>query len=380
MQGAGYEAFLVGGCVRDMLRGAPPKDFDVATSALPAQVKQCFKKVIPTGEQHGTVTVLANGVHVEVTTFRSDGEYLDGRRPSQVAFHTDVEADLSRRDFTMNAIALDPFTRRLVDPFGGQADLEGRRVRCVGKAIDRFTEDGLRCLRAARFATVLDFTLDPQTEAAIAPTLPIFKKVAIERVREEFLKLLGSPNVVRGLALLKSTGMLGAFLPEAQTADFATVARVPTSDVEARVAVLLAALAVPLPVLERLKLPTRSGERIDGLIRHQRPPLAGDPDKTLRLWLRDIGAEPDSIAQQLEVCSALGHDVTAIRPRVEKLRHDPLVPRQLALNGAEIMAALKVGPGPVIGEATRFLMGLVLDDPLKNTKESLVEGLGSFRP
>jgi len=379
LQAAGHQAFLVGGCVRDMLRGHPPKDFDVATSALPAQVQAAFRRVIPTGIQHGTVTVLVDKQHLEVTTFRTEGDYVDGRRPESVEFHTDVEADLSRRDFTINAMALDPFTDRLVDPFGGREDLGLRVVRCVRSALERFTEDGLRCLRAVRFATVLDFTLDPQTEAAIAPTIPIFKKVAVERVREEFLKILLAPQVVRGLKLLHSTGLLEAFLPEAEHSSFQAVAQAPV-EVDARLAVLLAPAAQPLAILERLRLPTHSIKRIASLVARQQPPAVDASDREVRIWIRDVGAEPDSLAQQLAVCAALGHEVAALRLRVEQLRRDPLVPKQLALNGSEIMAALGTGPGPLVGQATRFLMDQVLSDPSKNTADSLRQLLGAFRP
>jgi tRNA nucleotidyltransferase (CCA-adding enzyme) len=380
LQGAGHQAFLVGGCVRDMMRGAAPKDFDVATSALPAQVQTVFKRVIPTGIKHGTVTVLVGKDHqVEVTTFRSEGDYVDGRRPEKVEFHTDITADLSRRDFTINAMALDPFTQRLVDPFEGHKDLTAKIVRCVGSALERFTEDGLRCLRAVRFATVLDFTLDPQTEAAIPPTVPIFKKVAMERMREEFLKILLSPQSVRGLKLLQSTGLLAAFLPEAQRDDFEAVANAPL-DLDTRLAVLLAPTPTPLVPLERLKLPTQSIRRTASLIAHQRPPADDAADKELRIWIRDIGPEPESIAQQLAVCDAVGHDTRTLRPRLDRLRTDPLTPKQLALNGGEIMAALSTGPGPIVGEATRFLMDQVLSDPSKNTVDSLRQLLGGFRP
>ncbi len=379
LQDAGHQAFLVGGCVRDMLRGASPKDYDVATSALPAQVQSTFKRVIPTGIQHGTVTVLVGKEQVEVTTFRSEGDYVDGRRPQQVEFHDDIEVDLSRRDFTINAMALDPFTQRLVDPFGGQNDLTAKVVRCVRSALERFTEDGLRCLRAVRFATVLDFTLEPQTEAAIAPTIPVFQKVAIERVREEFLKILLAEQVVRGLKLLQSSGLLEAFLPEAVRAEFAAVAKAPL-DIEARLAVLLATAVQPLTALERLKLPTQSLKRTLSLFSHRVPPDPQASDKDVRIWIRDVGPEAESLAQQLAVCEVLGQDVSLLRPRVERLRSDPLLPRQLALNGGQIMAALSTGPGPIVGEATRFLMDQVLSDPLQNTADSLLRLLRAFRP
>jgi tRNA nucleotidyltransferase (CCA-adding enzyme) len=150
----GHAVYLVGGCVRDLVRVVPPKDFDVATSALPEEVQRAFRKVIPTGIQHGTVTVVQGGTHVEVTTFRSEGDYLDGRRPSSVAFERDIVKDLSRRDFTINAMAYNPLDRELVDPFGGQADLQAQLIRCVGSARERFSEDGLRPLRAVRFSAV----------------------------------------------------------------------------------------------------------------------------------------------------------------------------------------------------------------------------------
>ena len=379
LQGSGHQAFLVGGCVRDMLRGKSPKDFDLATSALPAQVQKVFKRVIPTGIKHGTVTVLVDDAQVEVTTFRSEGDYLDGRRPEKVEFHTDIQVDLSRRDFTINAMALDPFTNQLVDPFGGREDLGRRVVRCVRDARERFTEDGLRCLRAVRFATVLDFTLDAQTEAAIPLTLAIFKKVAIERMRDELQKLMLAPQAERGLRLLESTGLLGAFLPEAQGADFAAVARAPV-ELDARFAILLAAHAQPLPTLERLKLPTQSIKRVASLIAHQLPPAGDAPDKDVRIWIREVGADPTALTQQLAVCEARGHEVGVLRTRLDRLRNDPLVPRQLALNGGEIMAALSAGPGPIVGEATRFLMDQVLADPLKNTADSLRGLLRTFRP
>lgn len=194
----GHATYLVGGCVRDMVREVHPKDFDVATSALPEEVQRAFRKVIPTGIQHGTVTVVTGGNHVEVTTFRSEGDYLDGRRPSSVSFERDIVKDLSRRDFTINAMAYNPLDRELVDPFGGQVDLPAKLIRCVGSALERFSEDGLRPLRAVRFAAVLGFTLDPATRDAIPATLAVFRKVALERVREELLKLLMSPAPRQG--------------------------------------------------------------------------------------------------------------------------------------------------------------------------------------
>jgi len=363
----GFQAFLVGGCVRDMLRGQHPKDFDLATSARPEEVQRCFRKVIPTGIEHGTVTVLVQGHHVEVTTFRAEADYVDGRRPTKVEFHTDIEADLSRRDFTINAMAYD--LRRLVDPFGGQVDLAARTVRCVGKAIDRFTEDGLRALRAVRFSAVLGFSLDPDTQAAIAPTRHVFRKVAFERVQEELRKILLSPGAARGLSLLDVTGLLEDAVPEAKGAPFDAVVNAPV-DEAARLAVLLAHAATPRTALQRLKLPTKVIERTLELIAGAHPPAPDASPRAFRLWLRGVGREPEQIAQALGVAGALGAPIDALAPRVAAVRGDPLTVKDLALTGADLTALLG-NPGPQVGALQRHLLELVLETPAENTAERL---------
>src|ERR1700687_2647779 len=171
LQQGGFEASLVGGCVRDLLLGKTPQDFDVATSARPEDVQRFFTKVIPTGILHGTVTVLIRDISVEVTTYRSEGQYLDGRRPSSVKFGTSLVEDLSRRDFTINAMAFDPVQQRFEDPFGGSSDLASLLIRCVGEPLERFSEDGLRPLRAVRFAAVLGFELEAATQRGISSRL-----------------------------------------------------------------------------------------------------------------------------------------------------------------------------------------------------------------
>jgi tRNA nucleotidyltransferase (CCA-adding enzyme) len=229
---AGKQAFLAGGSVRDLARlalgqiEAPvgerwPADFDVATDALPEEVLKLFPRAIPTGIQHGTVTVLARAKgeehKVEVTTFRGEGPYLDGRRPSAVTFLGDIEGDLARRDFTVNAMAWDPLAadlRGLRDPFGGIQDLRRHLLRCVGDAHARFSEDGLRPMRAVRFACTLRLALERKTEQAIGETLETFAKVAKERVHDELEKLLlrGRPPS-RGMRLLLRCGLLAAIAP-----------------------------------------------------------------------------------------------------------------------------------------------------------------------
>ena len=186
----GKRGWIVGGCVRDLVRGQPAKDWDIATDARPEEVVRSFRKVIPTGIQHGTVSVLVRGTPYEVTTLRGEGAYSDGRRPDSVEFVDDITADLARRDFTFNAMAIDPLEGQLIDPFEGKKDLEAKVVRAVGVAAERFGEDGLRVLRAARFAATLECTIDLETERAMGDerSLATFRRVSAERVRHSVMK------------------------------------------------------------------------------------------------------------------------------------------------------------------------------------------------
>lgn len=194
LESNGFEAFIVGGAVRDTLLGMEPKDVDIATSANPDEVTGLFNVVIPTGIDFGTVTVMVGKVPIEVTTYRSDGRYDDGRRPNEISYCSSIVEDLSRRDFTMNAVAYSP-TRGMVDPFLGMSDLKDRVIRCVGSPLERFAEDRLRILRALRFAIVYGFTLDYRTEQAMHLWSDPFSGVSCERVGAELSKMLRSPNV-----------------------------------------------------------------------------------------------------------------------------------------------------------------------------------------
>ena len=211
---AGFEAYLVGGAVRDMLRGKSASDWDVATNARPEQVQALFRRVIPTGIEHGTLTVIFMSHHIEVTTFRSEHGYSDGRRPDEVSYEASIEQDLSRRDFTMNALALNLSSGALCDPFGGKKDIKAKIIRTVGKARDRFVEDGLRPVRAIRFASTLHFTIESDTLAAIPLSLDNIKCVSIERFRDEFIKIITGEKPSYGLKLLEQTGVLNLFIPE----------------------------------------------------------------------------------------------------------------------------------------------------------------------
>lgn len=210
---SGHTALLAGGCVRDMLMGREPKDYDVATSATPEQVIQLFPGAQTVGAHFGVVIVRMNHVHVEVATFRSDGSYSDGRRPDSVTFST-PELDAQRRDFTVNGLFFDPLAEKVIDHVGGQNDLRTGLLRAIGVAKDRFAEDHLRMLRAVRFATVLGFDIEHATWESICGLAGKIKSVSIERIREEFIKTMLSPNRVRGFDLLVNSGLMAHLLPE----------------------------------------------------------------------------------------------------------------------------------------------------------------------
>lgn len=213
LSAAGYEAFCVGGCVRDMIMGREPNDFDVTTSALPEQTKACFGgyHVIETGMKHGTVTAVIDGEPIEITTYRVDGEYLDNRRPSEVFFTSRIEDDLSRRDFTVNAMAYSA-ERGLVDAFGGREDIERKTIRAVGEPDRRFHEDGLRILRALRFASVLDFTIDADTADSIHRNRALLRNISAERILVEFVKLVCGVGAARILG--EFSDVLCEIIPE----------------------------------------------------------------------------------------------------------------------------------------------------------------------
>ena len=211
---AGYAAYVVGGCVRDSLLGLTPHDWDLCTSALPQQVMELFgaQRCIPTGLQHGTVTVKQSGALYEITTFRTEGTYTDGRHPDEVHFVPDVREDLARRDFTIGAMAWDAETGEVIDPFGGQADLENRLIRAVGEPDRRFAEDGLRILRGLRFAAVLGFEIEPGTAAALRGNAPRLKNLSPERVKAELERLLCGPAAAP--VLREYVDVIGVVLPE----------------------------------------------------------------------------------------------------------------------------------------------------------------------
>jgi len=212
---AGHEAYWVGGCVRDLIRGIPPADFDIATSATPDEVEGLFPRTVPVGASFGVILVVEDGRPFEVATFRTEGGYADGRRPDTVRF-AGAEEDVRRRDFTINGLLMDPETGGVIDRVGGQADLAARLIRTIGDPEARFGEDRLRMLRAVRFAANLDFVLEAETQAAIVRHAPVIAAVSAERIRGELTRILTEGGARRGMELLAATGLLRVILPEVQ--------------------------------------------------------------------------------------------------------------------------------------------------------------------
>jgi poly(A) polymerase len=213
LRDAGHTAYFAGGCVRDMVRGLDPKDFDIATNGTPEAVQKIFPRTYAVGAKFGVIVVLEKDFQFEVATFRSDDVYVDGRRPSAVHFSS-AEEDAKRRDFTINGMFFDPLAEKVIDFVGGRADLDAKLVRAIGDPAQRFAEDRLRMLRAVRFATVLDYKIDKQTWEALVATAASISEISAERIRDELIKIFLSPNRVRGWDLLDESGLLRAILPE----------------------------------------------------------------------------------------------------------------------------------------------------------------------
>lgn len=209
----GHRAYFAGGCVRDMVRGLTPKDYDVVTDARPEAVQTLFSRTFAVGAHFGVIIVLENGFQFEVATFRSDDAYIDGRHPSAVHFSS-PEEDTQRRDFTINGMFYDPVAEQVIDLVGGQADIEAKLVRAIGEPAKRFAEDRLRMLRAVRFTTVLDYQIDKQTWEALVANASSINQISAERIREELARIFLSPNRVRGWDLLDASGLMRAILPE----------------------------------------------------------------------------------------------------------------------------------------------------------------------
>ncbi len=420
LEEAGFEAYAVGGCVRDALLGRTPNDWDITTSAKPEQVKVLFHRTVDTGIAHGTVTVLLEKDGFEVTTYRVDGEYEDGRHPKEVTFTASLEEDLKRRDFTINAMAYNP-KKGLVDLFEGQKDLEDKVIRCVGDPLERFTEDALRIMRAVRFSAQLGFSLEENTRKALSVLAPNLKHVSAERIQVELVKLLVSPHPDY-LRTAYEAGITKEFLPEFDRC-METPQNTPhhcysvgehilhsllyvKEDKVLRLTMLLHDIGKPVVRTtdkngrDHFKMHAPEGEKMaKGILRR----LKFDNDtigKVCRLirW-HDLRPTPE-MADVRKAMNVIGEDIFPMwmevqyadnqaksdYRRLEKearqagvrksweviTREEQCVSlKKLAVTGSDLIAA-GMKPGKEIGNTLNALLELGLENPEKNTKQTLL--------
>jgi tRNA nucleotidyltransferase (CCA-adding enzyme) len=418
----GFEAYLVGGGVRDLLLDRRVEDWDVATSAPPEAVLGLWPKAVPTGLRHGTVTLRGPAGPLEVTTFRTEGSYSDGRRPDWVNLDATLEEDLARRDFTVNAMAFDPARRLLIDPQGGLQDLEARRLRTVGDAEQRFAEDGLRPLRGIRLAAVLELTIDGETLAAMGRAREKVAGVAPERVRGELMKLMAAPKPSVGVELLRRTGLLELVLPEILEGrdtpqnrfhaydvyehSLRTLDRAPGEKPLVRLAALLHDVAKPRTrrvvdgegtfydhqlvgaemardILDRLRFSRAERDRVIHLVREHLFHYTEEwSDAAVRRFLRRVGPENVEDLFDLRVADDHAHGTgkdssqalkaLAARIRAIRERDEAIKVEDLAVGGDDVMAELGLASGPKVGRVLNDLLEQVLEHPQWNTRERLL--------
>ena len=348
---AGYAAYFVGGCVRDTLLGREIHDWDITTAALPEEIMRIFPHCIPTGIQHGTVTVIDGDTKAEITTFRRDGLYHDGRHPDSVFFVPNLEEDLSRRDFTINAMAMDE-TGEITDLFCGKADLARKIIRCVGDPDNRFQEDALRMLRALRFSAQLDFQIEEETFAAIGRNAGLCRALSKERVREEAEKTLLSSHP-ETLGTMLSLGMLSACGAEGE-GDLTALREVPSA-LEARWA--MAKVLLPDLPLEQFRLPAK-------LTRLANAAAAAYKERYTRQELKRLIAEEG--ADTARVCAMLSKQTALLK---EILKSGECVSlKELKVTGRDFPALR----GKDVGKTLRALLSHVLLHPEDNDRQTLL--------
>lgn len=430
LENAGFEAHLVGGCVRDLLLSKEPKDWDIATNAAPEEIQKLFPESVYEN-QFGTVGVKTDSEDaalkiIEVTTYRIEGKYTDKRHPDEVKFAKTIEEDLSRRDFTVNAMAMNLHSRasrEIIDPFGGKGDLQKKIIRAVGDAEARFQEDALRIMRAVRFMAQLGFAVEPNTEAAMKKNGGLLEFISKERIRDEFMKLMMTDLPHEGVRAMQKDGILRYVVPELEegvemgqnkhhiysvfehnvrSLQYAAEQKFP---LDLRIASLLHDVGKPrtkrgdgpdstfyghqvvgekmaLKILDRLRFPREMTEKIALLVREHM--FVYDPDTATdagaRRLLRRVGKENIDDLFKLREADRIGSGVPKAQPyrlrhlkfRIEKVSKDPVSAKMLKINGEDIMRELQIPGGPKIGCMLAILLEEVLDDPNLNAKEILV--------
>jgi tRNA nucleotidyltransferase (CCA-adding enzyme) len=425
LEKAGYEAFIVGGSVRDLVRGANPVDWDITTNALPDQIQTLFPDSVYENT-FGTVGVKYRKADetveiIEVTTYRSEAHYTDYRHPETVEFVSELSLDLARRDFTVNALAMNS-KGEIQDFFGGLADLEKGIIRTVGEAQDRFNEDALRLMRAIRFAIQLDFTIEPKTLLAIQNLSPNLEHIAKERIRDEITKIMNTPRAINGYILLKDSGLLQYSIPELLEGVgveqnghhiydvwehlLRTMQHACDSNwsFDLRMAGLLHDIAKPrtkegtgktctfhnhevvgasmaYEILNRLHYPKKFAARISKLVRYHMFYYDTNEvtEASIRKLIRNVGVENIKDLIKLRECDRIGSGTPKARPyrlrhfeyMTEKVMLDPIDLSRLAIDGNMLINELNIKPGPMIGAILNVLLAEILEDPNKNTLDYL---------
>ncbi|MBX9906796.1 HD domain-containing protein [Patescibacteria group bacterium] len=429
LEKGGFEAYLVGGCVRDLLIKRLPKDWDITTNARPEEIVSLFEHTYQNNE-FGTIGVVYEEALdprvkvIEVTPYRIESTYSDARRPDSVLFSTSIEDDLKRRDFTINAIAYRPKTAEFIDLFDGQADLKDRRLRAVGVARDRFAEDALRMMRAVRLVVELELTLEGATMAAIAKNANNLSRISKERIRDEFVRILESKQPMQGIILLEKLGMLPYVAPDVLRSIGVSQNQAHAFDVyehlvrtlqhaadkgwslEIRLAALFHDISKPetrrwaeekkdwsfhghevvgsrvtKKALQELKFPRETVEKVANLVRWHM--FFSDPDEVtlsaVRRTIRNVGQENIWDLLNLRICDRVGTGRPKEQPfrlrkyiaMVEEALRDPITVKMLKIDGSRIMELSAEKPGPKLGHTLHALLEEVLEDPLKNTEDYL---------
>ena len=357
----GFEAFVVGGAVRDAMLGQNPDDWDVTTNAPAERIKECFDRHFDTGIKHGTITVLMDKKPVEVTTYRIDGEYKDNRRPETVAFTTDIREDLKRRDFTINAMAYNDEVG-LVDLYGGAEDLKNKIIRCVGDADTRFGEDALRIMRAIRFAARLGFEIEEKTFDSIVKNRFLLENISAERIQAELVKMLETSD---NLQLLFKSGVAEVIIPEV---DYKNITLNTPADREIKLSALLYNVADGRDFFNRLKFDNATKHNVLKIIECTRADM-GTTDYEIKKLLNKYGEV--LFEKALIVSGCYGRDISLQKDILQRVKSEPYSLKHLAVTGNDIIS-LGIR-GKEIGMVMNELLQIVMKNPGMNNKETLTD-------
>ncbi len=432
---AGFEAYMVGGCTRDLFRGTTPKDWDVTTNATPEKIQEIFPDSFYEND-FGTVGVKTESEDprlavIEVTPYRVESAYSNSRHPDEVTFSDNIKDDLKRRDFTMNAIAYSPLKDELIDPYNGEEGIRLKRITAVGKATDRFSEDALRMLRAIRLSAELDFTIDSETAAAIAENAHLLEKISKERIRDEFVRIIASDTPMQALFIAQRLGLIPYIIPELEEGIGCMQNQAHSFDVfehlmrslqhsadkkyslDVRLAALLHDIGKPASkridqqrneptfhghevigarmtkrIMNDLKFPKDTAKTVEKLVRWHM--FFADPDQitlsAVRRMIRNVGTEHIEELLELRTCDRIGTGRPKEQPfrfrkyksMVDEALRDPISVAMLKIDGKEVIEILEDGPGPRVGWILHALLEEVLDDPSRNTSQYLREKAGEL--